>query len=77
MKDLLLYIVTNLVDTPESVDVVEEELGQGNVRLTLKVGQEDMGKVIGKNGRTIKSIRDVVKIRALKENKYVEVVLAE
>lgn len=77
MKDLLLFIVTQLVDTPDQVQVVEEELSQGNVRLTLSVASEDMGKVIGKNGKTIRSIRDVVKIRALKENKYVDVVLAE
>lgn len=77
MKDLLLYIVTQLVDDPSQVEVQEESLGEGNVRLTLKVAATDMGKVIGKSGKTIRSIRDVVKIKAVKENKFVDVVLAE
>lgn len=77
MKDLLLYIVTQLVDDPSQVEVTEDSLGEGNVRLTLKVAANDMGKVIGKSGKTIRSIRDVVKIKAVKENKFVDVVLAE
>lgn len=77
MKDLAYYLLTHLVDKPENV-LVDESVGEmSTVTLTLKVAPEDMGKVIGKQGKTIRAIRDVIKILALKHNKYVDVVLAE
>lgn len=77
MKDLALFILSNLVDSPESVTVEETTGDNGLVTLKIKVAQGDMGKVIGKEGRTIRAIRDIVKILALKQSKYVEVVLVE
>lgn len=77
MKDLALFILNNLVDHPESVAVAENETENGMVTLTLTVAKEDMGRIIGKEGKTIRAIRDVIKILALKQNKYVDVVLAE
>lgn len=76
MKDLALFILTQLVDNPEAVEVTEVDT-EGNVLLTLKVAKEDMGRVIGKGGKVIGSIRDVIKILALKQNKHVDVILAE
>jgi len=77
MKDLAIFILTHIVDKPESVEVTENETDLGYVTLTLKVDPADMGKVIGKEGKNIRAIREVIKILALKQNKYVNVVLAE
>lgn len=72
MKELLEYIAKSLVDYPEKVDVTQVE-GERSVILELRVAQEDMGKVIGKQGRIAKAIRTVVNAAAIKENKRVMV----
>lgn len=77
MKDIALYLLKNLVDNTEEVGVDEVDNGQGQIQLTIKVAQEDMGKIIGKNGRVIRSIRDIIKILALKKGVHVDVILAE
>ena len=69
MKELLLYIARSLVDHPDQVSVTELE-GEETV-LELRVAPEDMGKVIGKQGRIAKSIRTLVKAAAAKENKQI------
>ncbi|MDP4144390.1 MAG: KH domain-containing protein [Bacillota bacterium] len=72
MKELLATIAKSLVDNPSMVqvnEVAEEE----SIKLELKVAPEDMGKVIGKQGRIAKAIRTVVKAAAIKENKRVVV----
>ena len=69
MKELLLYIARSLVDHPDQVSVTELE-GEETV-LELRVAPEDMGKVIGKQGRIAKSIRTVVKAAASKGDKKV------
>ena len=60
MKEVLEYIVRNLVDDPDAVEVDETEDGQA-VHLRVRVAREDVGKVIGKRGRTARAIRDVVR----------------
>ena len=60
MKEVLEYIVRNLVDDPDAVEVDEMEDGQA-VHLRVRVAPEDVGKVIGKRGRTARAIRDVVR----------------
>lgn len=70
MKELLEVIAKALVDDPEAV-VVNEVAGEQSIILELKVAPEDMGKVIGKQGRIAKAIRTVVKAGAIKENKKV------
>jgi uncharacterized protein len=77
MKDLTLYILKHLVDHPDEIEVIEEELDNGAVTLTIKVHQDDMGRVIGKDGKIIRSLRDVIKILALKLNKHADIILAE
>lgn len=72
MKELVEIIAKSLVDNPDSVSVTEVQ-GEQSVTLELKVASEDMGKVIGKQGRIAKAIRTVVKAAALKENKRVVV----
>jgi predicted RNA-binding protein YlqC (UPF0109 family) len=72
MKELLETIAKALVEYPEDVSVNEVE-GEKSLILELKVASEDMGKVIGKQGRIAKAIRTVVKAAAVKENKRVVV----
>ena len=76
MKDLLNYIVTNLVTKPESVSI-DEQIQDGNVDLLLTVDPEDMGLIIGKNGQTIRAIRKLLTVRAIAENVRVNLQLAE
>ncbi len=68
MKELVEYIVKHLVDHPEQVKIVEAEDEQGNLVLQILAAREDVGKVIGKNGRVIKAIRTLVKNQAARDN---------
>ena len=77
MKDLLLVLAKALVDEPESVTVNEKENDEQTVLLELRVADDDMGKVIGKQGRIAKSIRTVMKAAASKENKKVIVEIVQ
>ena len=70
MKELLTYIARNLVEKPDEVSVNEIDC-DGEIVLELRVAPEDMGKVIGKQGRIAKAIRSVVKAAASKEDKKV------
>lgn len=76
MKDLLEFLVKSIVAKPESVSVSEEE-SEGMTRYLISTDKEDVGKVIGKSGQTIKAIRQLLRLRAIKENKFVDVTLAE
>ena len=67
MKELLETIARALVDYPDEVTVNEVE-GDNVLILELRVSKEDMGKVIGKQGRIAKAVRTVVKAAAVKEN---------
>lgn len=60
MKEVLEYVARALVDDPDAVEVTEVA-GESSVILQLKVAPDDMGKVIGKRGRTVKAIRSVVR----------------
>lgn len=66
MKNLLEYILIHLVEFPEEV-VIDEETIDGTYTYIIKVNDKDIGRVIGKNGSVIKSIRNIAKIRAIKE----------
>ncbi|HHY90889.1 MAG TPA: KH domain-containing protein [Clostridiales bacterium] len=72
MGELVETIAKALVDSPEEVSVTEIE-GRQSLIIELKVAPEDMGEVIGKQGRIAKAIRTVVKAAATKENKRVVV----
>ena len=72
MKELVEVIAKALVDNPDRVKVTEREEDNATI-VELSVAQEDMGKVIGKQGRIAKAIRTVVKAAASIENKRVSV----
>ena len=72
MVELVETIAKSLVDYPDQVRVNEVE-GSQSIIIELRVAQEDMGKVIGKQGRIAKAIRTVVKAAATKANKRVVV----
>ena len=74
MKDLLVSIAQGLVDDPEAVSVtVDEPAEDGSVVYHLHVGEEDMGRVIGKQGRIAKAIRTVMRAAATRQNARVVV----
>lgn len=72
MKEILETIICNLVDNKEAVEIKELE-GEKSVVFEVKVAEEDMGKIIGKQGRLAKSIRTVMKAVAGKEQKRVTI----
>lgn len=76
MKDTLTYIISSIVENTDKVSVTEEE-DQGIVNLTVSVDPSEMGKVIGKEGKVIKAIRNVMRIPAMKQNKKIYITLAE
>jgi predicted RNA-binding protein YlqC (UPF0109 family) len=66
VKEVLEYVARHLVDDPDAVEVTEEE-GERSVVLRLKVAPDDMGKVIGKRGRTVRAIRSLVRAAASRQ----------
>ena len=65
MKELVEYIAKSIVEKPEEVKVTETA-GEDGVNLRLEVAPEDMGKVIGKQGRIIQAIRTLVRVVAVR-----------
>ena len=76
MKDLLLYIARNLVENPDAVTVTEVQ-GDQELTLELRVAPEDMGKVIGRQGRIAKEIRTIVKTVAQRTGEKVTVEIVD
>ena len=68
MKELIEYIVKALVDNPDKV-AITEVCGEKSTIYELRVGEGDLGKVIGKEGRTAKSIRTIITAAAMKQGK--------
>ena len=72
MKELLTYIVANLVSDPDAISI-EESVEGDEVTYFLRVAPEDMGRVIGRHGRIAKEIRTLMKAAGNRENKKVTV----
>lgn len=68
MKELVEFVARSLVDDPTEVEVFQTRQG-GNVHLELKVAKDDMGRVIGKNGRIANSLRVLLRVAAAREGK--------
>jgi predicted RNA-binding protein YlqC (UPF0109 family) len=75
--DVLVYLAKSLVDHPEAVEVTPIEEDDGELVLELRVHPDDMGKVIGKRGRTAKAIRTMVKAAATREGTSATVDIVE
>lgn len=76
MKDLLHFMLASIVEKVDSISIEEKE-DDGFIEFVISVDPSDMGKVIGKNGKVIRAIRNVVKILAMKEQKRIKISLAE
>ena len=76
MKELLLYIARNLVDHPDAVSVTEVP-GDDELTLELRVAPEDMGKVIGRQGRIAKEIRTLIRSVAQRSGRRVSVEIVD
>ncbi len=72
MKDMLEVLIKNLVDDPEEVSITENTNAK-SICYEVKVAKNDMGKVIGKQGKMAKAIRSIVKAVAIKEHKKVTI----
>jgi predicted RNA-binding protein YlqC (UPF0109 family) len=68
MKELIEYIARSLVDDPTKVSVQERKKGE-STEIALKVSQEDMGRVIGRNGRVANAIRILLQVAAARDGK--------
>ncbi|MGD0274823.1 MAG: KH domain-containing protein [Syntrophales bacterium] len=76
MKDLTIYIAKALVDKPEEVAVTEIK-GENTSVIELKVAKEDIGKIIGKKGRTIQAIRTIFNAASMKKKRRCTMELIE
>jgi len=76
MKDLIEFMAKALVDEPSSVEVVEIVGDKVNV-YELKVGKQDIGKVIGKKGKTVGAMRTILKAASTKQGKRAELEIVE
>ncbi len=69
MKEFIEFIAKHLVDNPDSVAIEQAEPDEKTIELTLKVGQDDVGKVIGKQGKTAQAMRTLLTAIAAKDGK--------
>ena len=75
-RDFVEYVVKQIVENPDEV-VVERTVDEMGVLITLKVGKDDMGKIIGKGGQTAKAIRILLRIIGSKNNARVNLKIVE
>lgn len=77
MKEFLEYLLKNIVDYPDEIRIEESVVGDFSIQYTIFARQEDIGKIIGREGKIIQAIRNLVKVLAVKENKQVRVEIGE
>lgn len=75
MKEVLEYILHNILDT-EDFEVAEEN-NEGFITLKISAPKDHIGRIIGKGGKTINSIKNILKIKAIKENTKIDVQVVE
>jgi len=76
MKEFLEYLIKEISTKPEEVKV-EETQDNGFYTYSIRVSEDDMGVVIGKDGKTIRALRNLAKAKAIKDNVRIQVVLEE
>jgi predicted RNA-binding protein YlqC (UPF0109 family) len=77
MKDLIEYIAKSLVEKPDEIVISEEETEDGTVLVKLAAAQEDMGRIIGKQGRNAKAMRTLLNAKATRENRRASLQIME
>jgi len=77
MKELIEFIAKSLVENPEAITISEEENEDGSVLVKLAAAQEDMGRIIGKQGRTAKAMRTLLNAKATRESKRASLQIME
>ncbi len=70
MKNLIEYIAKSLVEKPDEIVISEEIADDGSVLVKLAAAQEDMGRIIGKQGRNAKAMRTLLNAKATRENSH-------
>lgn len=76
MEDLLKLLIEPLVADIKAIQIVKEQNGP-SLKFTVKIPKEEIAKVIGKEGKMVKSIKNLLKIRAIKENVYITLEVQE
>jgi hypothetical protein len=76
MKDTLIFILTQIVDHPEEI-LIDEVIEGDRTIFVVHANPEDMGKIIGKKGRIIMALRDLIKIIATKQKVFADIEIAE
>ncbi|HNU76246.1 MAG TPA: KH domain-containing protein [bacterium] len=76
MRDFLEFLIKEIVSKPEEVEVTENNDGEIFI-YNVHVSNEDMGVVIGKEGKNIKALRNIAKAKAIKDNVRIQIVLEE
>ena len=77
MKELIELIARSLVENPDAVTVSESEEADGSILVKLAADQEDMGRIIGKQGHTAKAMRTLLNAKATRENKRANLQIME
>lgn len=77
MKELINYIAKSLVDAPELVNITEETIEDNTLLLKLSVGDSDLGKVIGKQGRTARAMRTLLSAAGVKKGQKVRLEIVD
>jgi predicted RNA-binding protein YlqC (UPF0109 family) len=77
MKELIELIARSLVENPDAVTVSESEEADGSILVQLAAAQEDMGRIIGKQGRTAKAMRTLLNAKATRESKRANLQIME
>ena len=76
MREAIEMIVRSLVDNPDAVDIREIDQ-RGNTLIEVRVAQEDVGKIIGKQGRTIRALRSIARVVGSKDNRRYSLEIVE
>lgn len=76
MKDLIEYISKSIVNEPDAVEITTEETGR-NITFRLSVASDDMGRVIGKQGRMANAMRTLLRVAAIKIDKHASLEIRE
>lgn len=77
MKDLIAYIAKSLVEKPDEIEISEEVAEDGAILVKLAAAQDDMGRIIGKQGRNAKAMRTLLNAKATRENKRASLQIME